>query len=142
MSKTNSDLALRDAEATEAENAAWDAEIDGRYGWMSGNGSLYFECGRGWKYLLEDMLRRIDLSLNSPEKRAEFRLAQVKEKYGTLSVYFDGGDASTQAHVRVAEELSETTCEVCSRPGRMRNSGGWCSVRCDECFESKHGGAE
>jgi hypothetical protein len=56
---------------------------------------------------------------------------QVKEKFGTLRFYYDGGDDYVRGMVTLADNLSEVTCEVCGAPGKIRDKG-WVSVRCDE----------
>lgn len=56
---------------------------------------------------------------------------QVKEKFGGLRFYINGGDDEIDAAITFAEMLSERTCEVCGAPGKQRG-GGWISTRCDE----------
>lgn len=139
MTKIDSDFAVLEAEAAAAADEQWQKNIDTTYGWMSwSKKSFHFECGMGWKHIIEDTLRRIDLSLTDPDLREDFSISQIKQKYGYLRIYFDGGDASTDVHVNVAEEVSETICELCGRMGSLRNRHGWLSVRCDECLEARH----
>lgn len=54
---------------------------------------------------------------------------QVKEKYGTLRFYYDGGDEYIRALTNMAESMSARTCEVCGAPGK-RNSFGWIQTLC------------
>jgi hypothetical protein len=56
---------------------------------------------------------------------------QVKEKYGTLRFYYNGGDDVVDGIVRMAEAMSAITCEVCGAPGKMLGDG-WVTVRCEE----------
>ena len=56
---------------------------------------------------------------------------QVKEKYGTLRFYYDGGDEFINGVTTMAEYLSARTCESCGAPGKMRK-GGWIRTLCDE----------
>ena len=70
-------------------------------------------------------------------------LKQVKEKFGTLRVYYDiggvGDDVRTaimQAY-NLAEARSHHTCEQCGRRGWMRNDRGWYFVACDRHARSK-----
>jgi hypothetical protein len=55
---------------------------------------------------------------------------QVKEKFGTLRFYYDGGDSKIDGMVRMAESMSGCTCEVCGSPGEIRGCG-WISCQCD-----------
>lgn len=56
---------------------------------------------------------------------------QVKEKYGTLRFYYDGGDDYIRGLVSMAERMTAITCEVCGNAGKV-NDEGWITVRCDE----------
>jgi len=70
------------------------------------------------------------------------KVLQVKEKYGTLRMYFsDYGVFSKDKHSvdvdigtleDVLDEASSHICELCGRPGTLRE-GGWVVTRCDEC---------
>ncbi|MFC3693244.1 hypothetical protein ACFOWB_13555 [Chenggangzhangella methanolivorans] len=88
-----------------------------------------FECLGGWRFLLREMCKRI--MLLAPEDREWTMFSQVKEKFGTLRAYHAGGPRVDEI-VDWAEEASERTCDVCGRPGSLRNSGGWYATRCDD----------
>lgn len=57
---------------------------------------------------------------------------QVKEKFGTLRFYVDGGDEEVFRLIDVAEKESATICEACGAPGTLV-SKGWCSTLCESC---------
>lgn len=59
-------------------------------------------------------------------------ITQIKEKYGTLRFYIDSVDPEIDAAIDFAESISEVTCELCGRPGKI-NEGAWLSVRCETC---------
>lgn len=61
---------------------------------------------------------------------------QVKEKFGTLRFYYDGGDDEIRGMVRMAEAMSAVTCEECGAPGELRH-GGWIRTLCDT-HEQEH----
>lgn len=54
---------------------------------------------------------------------------QVKEKYGTLRFYYNGGDDTIDGMVRMAEAMSSVTCEVCGASGKTLG-GGWIRTLC------------
>jgi hypothetical protein len=64
---------------------------------------------------------------------------QVKEKFGTLSFYFSGGDDFVDGVVWMAESMSAVTCEVCAKPGKL-NNGGWIRCLCEDHDGSKNDG--
>jgi len=55
---------------------------------------------------------------------------QVKEKFGTLRFYFDGGDEEIRGMVALAEHMTKHTCEECGKPGRLITTRGWVRVAC------------
>jgi len=62
--------------------------------------------------------------------------SQVKEKYGTLRFYYDGGDDRITGMVYLAEGMSEVTCEQCGAPGETR-SDGWVRTLCETHYQEK-----
>jgi hypothetical protein len=55
---------------------------------------------------------------------------QIKEKFGSLRMYHDGGDTRAAGIVDMAETLSSCTCEKCGAPATTR-LGRWVSTLCD-----------
>jgi hypothetical protein len=87
------------------------------------------ECGDGWYDILDELCRKIT------EVDKEAYLLQVKEKYGALRVYGTFNEKA-QKLAYEAEKESESVCEYCSKPGKIRE-GGWLRCLCDECEENK-----
>jgi hypothetical protein len=56
---------------------------------------------------------------------------QVKEKFGTLRFYYQGGDDEIYGMVRMAESMSGVMCEECGAPGTS-NSDGWVRTLCEQ----------
>lgn len=54
---------------------------------------------------------------------------QVKEKFGTLRFYYNGGDDVVHGIVSMAESMSAVTCERCGNPGKL-STGGWIKALC------------
>ena len=89
-----------------------------------------FECGDGWYHLIDQLCGCLQ-SYTSGNRKAQVVATQVKEKFGTLRFYYNGGDAITEGMVWLAEHISASTCEVCGSPGVLRGTS-WISTRCDE----------
>jgi hypothetical protein len=83
------------------------------------------ECGAGWIDIID---RALDKCL---AEDPDFRVFQIKEKFGTMRLYAAGG-GDVQKICTEAEEESETTCEQCGAPGVLRG-GGWLYTACDGC---------
>jgi hypothetical protein len=63
-------------------------------------------------------------------------LHQTKEKFGTLRFYIGAETEEMSDRIRVAEEESARTCEVCGAPGSLRTIG-WHKTLCDACDDSR-----
>jgi hypothetical protein len=71
-----------------------------------------------------------------PNLIPQVTLDQVKEKYGTLRFYYSGGDDVIDGMVRMAESMTEVTCEECGNVGERRG-GGWIHTFCTPCEEAR-----
>jgi len=98
---------------------------------------FYYANHLGWKNETVDEF--VERDLNKKEFREEFRkpptqlvFTQIKEKYGTLRVYYNGGDEFCQGVIDMAESMSSVTCEDCGVPGKVRDRG-WIRTYCDDC---------
>lgn len=100
-------------------------------------GCMAFGCdvGDGWYPLLRRMCAR----LAAVRCECPITLDQVKEKFGTLRVYFHGGDigrSEAEQIVERAERESGAVCEHCGAPGVLR-AGGWLLTLCDKCADGR-----
>lgn len=66
-----------------------------------------------------------------PEPVEQVIAVQVKEKFGGLRFYYRGGDDYIRGLVRMADEMSYVTCEICGNSGKVRNEG-WVRTLCDD----------
>jgi hypothetical protein len=64
--------------------------------------------------------------------------AQVKEKFGGLRFYVDGGTPEHRACIALTERLSYCTCEQCGAAGQSYNLG-WVRTLCPEHADVAHG---
>lgn len=97
------------------------------------------ECSEGWRDLLDRMCVRIRTAVQADG--GAFKFSQIKEKYGTLRVYWDGtlspdADAQVEEAIALAEARSAVTCEVCGEEGLLR-SGAWLTTRCEAHSEGR-----
>jgi hypothetical protein len=113
-----------------------------------------FECGDGWYNVLDSLCGNIQHHIDWKEKQRQWAITfnskaapeelrevpdaidqvvavQVKEKFGGLRFYYDGGDEQIHGMVRMAESWAARTCETCGDPGKSRN-GGWIRTLCDK----------
>lgn len=89
------------------------------------------ECSDGWFRLINTACSLIAANVK-PDGKTNFLFTQIKEKYGTLRMYSDGGDDYTDGVISMAEAMSGHTCELCGAPGKL-GGVGWLTTRCDKC---------
>ncbi len=127
------------------------------------NGECEFSVGNGWYNILASLLGIVMSEVNQARYQVTYykenagkdvdgsrlakceaklqealaslpKILQVKEKFGGLRFYYDGGSEEGAKHlsgaVRMAEAMAIRTCEVCGRPGEKR-SGDWIQTLCD-----------
>jgi hypothetical protein len=112
-----------------------------------------FSCGEGWYNIIDNLCACIQHHIDWAEKRRQWEVekgvetgepgyprtphveqvvaTQVKEKFGGLRFYYNGGDEQIHGMVRMAEAMAATTCEECGTPGSLR-TGGWIRTLCDK----------
>jgi hypothetical protein len=92
----------------------------------------------GWFPLLDRVLADLgeEVRLMTEDQRARFAIAQIKEKYGELTIYTHGGNDLTAAIIEEAEALSRTICEQCGAPGsQVVFAGKWYATLCAPCAQ-------
>lgn len=102
---------------------------------------------QGWYHIIESLCKNIDSYINWKYQQhtrsitqnekviqpavPQVVVTQIKEKFGGLRFYYDGGDEHVSGMVRMAESWADHTCEMCGAPGKLRR-GGWLTTLCDE----------
>ncbi len=93
-----------------------------------------FAVGPGWWSLIEHLSHTIQSHIDHLQKQGkecpQVVVEQVKEKFGSLRFYVQGGDDFTDGAIWLAESLSASMCEDCGAPGRQI-SDGWVRTLCD-----------
>lgn len=113
-----------------------------------------FAINEGWWPIIESLCKQIQshidwtnerhaalkkenqYNLKIPRKVKQVVVGQIKEKFGGLRFYYDGGDDQIYGMVRMAESWAAKTCEKCGSPGQSR-TGGWIRTLCDK-HEKEH----
>lgn len=92
----------------------------------------------GWRQLIDNAFTAAEHIL-SEYPFVQFRIVQVKEKLGTLRVYFRGeglpAEILTQLWdiMQAATNKSSSVCEICGAPARLGKRHGRVMVRCQSC---------
>jgi hypothetical protein len=95
--------------------------------------------GDGWRDLLRRACVRIRAAIQADG--GTFKFAQIKEKFGSARLYWDGklspgAAARVEDAINLAEARSACTCEICGEPGRLYGPG-WLATRCDAHAEGR-----
>lgn len=108
-----------------------------------------FAVGPGWWQIIENLCRNIQGHIDNrehtrkvllknnphnikiPDAIPQVEVAQIKEKFGGLRFYYNGGDEYISGMVRMAESWAGNTCEECGVPGERRMDG-WIRTLCDQ----------
>lgn len=122
-----------------------------------------FECGDGWfpliyqlcrniqrhidwnnEYVLSDDTNKLGLEKKKRKKTdrqliPQFVALQVKEKFGALCIYHQGGDEYCRGLVDMAASVSWFICEVCGTGGPINvgHTKGWIQSVCAECAKDR-----
>lgn len=90
------------------------------------------DVGRGWHPLLMECHEQ--LVVLAPD----YRVGQLKEKFGGLRLYLDGSYApEVYPLVHATEEKSHQICEWCGAQGVLRTDRRWVLTLCDTCHERR-----
>lgn len=100
-----------------------------------------FSCGDGWFDLIDKLTTDVEALISHLSEEERPTAAQVKEKFGMLRFYLNGGEETpvpeaVRELVQIAENESGTICEFCGVPGTFR-TGGWVKTLCDPCHEKR-----
>ena len=103
-----------------------------RYGDMKKTAMCWgIETDDGWYKLINKLCSDIMKACGKTIPIA----TQVKEKYGGLRFYIDGGDDDIFTLISKAEEKSEYICEICGEKGKIREKKGWFKTLCQSDAE-------
>jgi hypothetical protein len=92
-----------------------------------------FAVGEGWWPIIESLCVNIQHYLNWKNTKSQVVpqvvVEQIKEKFGGLRFYYDGGDEHISGMVRMAEAWADKSCETCGAPGTSGGKG-WIKTLC------------
>lgn len=87
----------------------------------------------GWRIAFgEQLCEELKDVLMRDECLDEYRITQIKEKFGSLRWYDFGNTYDGYKIISKYENLSRKTCIVCGKPA-TRITTGWISPYCDDC---------
>lgn len=116
---------------------AWTGQVIDNYD-PERDGTYLDDMPKGWKIAFgEQLCEELREALIKDNYLNDYRISQVKEKYGSLHWYDDGASEEVYDIINTYEKLSEHTCCVCGKPA-TKISKGWICPYCDDCFDKYH----
>jgi hypothetical protein len=111
-------------------------QMEEKYPKMFANPYGGFAIGEGWWPIIESLCANIQSHTDWWNKNRETRpvveqvvVEQIKEKFGGLRFYYEGGDEQISGMVRMAEAWASHACEECGAPGTAGGKG-WIKTLC------------
>lgn len=111
-------------------NVWTDKKVDTEFTWLD-------DLPNGWRKAFGlQMVEELDKILRKANYQNEYRIAQIKEKYGGLRWYDNGVPATISVEynkwLAKYEELSKHICLVCGEPGEIDYTQYWLMPLCDK----------
>lgn len=102
----------------------------------------YYECGDGWRPLINKakrILRKYNLKHKRDKNFEPLKFTQIKEKFALLTIYTNYYVPRVQNALRKLEWESCNVCEIC---GSRKNAHhyivhGWEMIRCPKCLKEE-----
>lgn len=88
-------------------------------------------CDDGWYDLIYTLCSQITNHLKWNKKDDKVQVVQVKEKFGGLRFYINGGPDEVHGMISMAEAMSYKICDVCGNKGETKRIQGWYRTTCD-----------
>lgn len=101
-----------------------------------------FETGNGYFPLIDSLCHQIQAHIDQHNQYCKYQppieqmvFQQVKEKFGGLRIYSQGGDEYCKGLIGMAEAQSYSICEICGKAGLLEvgHTKGLIQSVCKEC---------
>lgn len=108
-----------------------------------GNPSMvnWLDLPEGWISVVDKLCEAIQSYIDNVTRYTEGKTyktpqvtcTQMKEKFGGLRFYVNGGDNHTDGMIYMAEHLCSLTCQKCGSEKNIGQTKGWIATLCEEC---------
>jgi hypothetical protein len=98
-----------------------------------------FECGEGWYPLIFELFDKVQDLIDKTSEYAILEVVQVKEKWGSLRVYWNFYYKEIEDLTKIYEDESFKVCEKCGSKENvtMHVIHGWYTTICDGCYNKR-----
>ena len=95
----------------------------------------WFDVGEGWLPIVDAALSTIKWNVKE-NNMPEVKIHQIKEKFGGLRIYYDGGNEKTEGIIDMATSMAERMCEKCGSINNLGKTSGWIRIICEDCAKA------
>jgi hypothetical protein len=117
---------------------AFEKELSEKYPAMFAEPYGGIGVGAGWWPIIKALCGQIQHHIDWQNKKhpvvAQVVVHQIKEKFGGLRFYYEGGDDEISGMVSMAESWASHSCEDCGAPA-THHTTGWIKTVCEKHFE-------
>jgi hypothetical protein len=114
-------------------------ELKTKYPEMFADFRLGLSCLPGWYSLIDQLCATIQGYVES-ELMPQISIIQIKEKFGCLRFYYEGGNPTTCALAQFALKLSTRICESCGASNdtvKRVQRNNWIKHLCPDCAHER-----
>jgi len=91
-----------------------------------------FSISDGWLTIITSLLKSIENDIKYNDM-PDVKIIQIKQKFGGLRVYYDGGNDATRGMVTMSMVITEETCEDCGSTEDISQTSGYIRTLCTKC---------
>lgn len=114
-------------------------KADPEYNYLDSPNELYSEEGlyipKGWRDLFLKCCEELRDALIKINKLDEFKINQLKEKYGSMRIYANISEPTINDIINRYEIISQFTCCECGKIATVETTG-WICPYCDDCIQN------
>lgn len=92
--------------------------------------------GNGWYWLIDKLCSQLQWDIDK-NHYPQIETVQVKEKFGGLRFYTNGGTNEQNGMISLAESLSFSICEDCGTTKDVSQTKGWIVTLCKKCYKKR-----
>ena len=115
-------------------------KLSEKYPWLIQDNNLLIplEIPVGWTSLFILLCEEVNKILEGENYKSDFKIFQVKEKFGNLVCYTNNAHPSIQTVLDKFEHLSQFVCCECGQAAKFVTTGYICPY-CDKCIKQQKG---
>jgi hypothetical protein len=104
---------------------------------MNNGNPIKIRCEDGWFDLIYNMCEKIQEIVDEKYYEFDFKFLQIREKFGGLRADIWEYLPGISEVIDEIEMQSETICERCGKPGKLKEGRAWYKTLCEDCWNEE-----